>query len=635
MRMSDALTARMHTLELDGSSSTEIVPTDMTNGPDDMGMDDMGSEPEMMTDPMGDMEMETPAQDEMPGDSDMEDYAAVMDNEPEVEESYSPGDENEEGMVSNCCGAPIMDVYQGHGRCSDCKEMASAEKVEESVNETFEPHMMYDPKTGKSKMTNTEAEHLKLKDMGWSHDKPKKSDIKEGTKGCADCEWIKDETDGDIDTCDECAAEKRKTNESGILYKAGKNKYGKEGMKKIQSAAGKGASAEEIGRIKDQHNKKKKKKATEAVVEEVNTSGDYANVFYDYKEDFYMVDVYKDGKKVAEDDGYFGANATGNPLITVFLKLVKQAGLEAEGLRLVSTGGDEPDENGVFKNGKFNWNKSEGSEKDEKTIRRALDKAETERGEKPKKVSVKKAPWEESVNEAKSSILDQLQSIADNKQAKSIKFDDGSSKVDMFTASAITQVHAKVNDDNKAKIEKMLNTRSGLMKVAKVAMGALKEGKLDEILPAVGAVAGGVARAAAGAVGGLARGAAAAAKHAPKISKAVKVGRNIKRVGKAVGGVAGGIGNAYNAAAKSIQGEADETANRIMQSSTRASFSEYNEFYKELDKAAKSGKKAGDTISVGGKNIKLKSNPKQMHQLTDSDMNIIDSLAEKCKSHRK
>jgi hypothetical protein len=46
-------------------------------------------------------------------------------------ESYSPGDENEDGMVSNCCGAPIMDVYDGHGRCSDCKEMASAEREEE------------------------------------------------------------------------------------------------------------------------------------------------------------------------------------------------------------------------------------------------------------------------------------------------------------------------------------------------------------------------------------------------------------------------------------------------------------------------------------------------------------------------
>ena len=49
----------------------------------------------------------------------------------EFDESYSPGDEMEENMVSNCCGAPIMDVYQGHGRCSDCKEMASAEQVDE------------------------------------------------------------------------------------------------------------------------------------------------------------------------------------------------------------------------------------------------------------------------------------------------------------------------------------------------------------------------------------------------------------------------------------------------------------------------------------------------------------------------
>jgi len=486
-RMSDSLSARMHTLELGGSTSTEIAPTDMTNGPDDMGMDDMGSEPEMMVDPMGDMEMETPAQDEMPGDSDMEDYAAVMDNEPEIEES-----------------------------------------------------------------------------------------VNEGTKGCADCDWIKDETDGDIDTCDECAAEKRKTNESGILYKAGKQKYGEKGMKKIQSAAGKGASAEEIGRIKDQHNKKKKT--------------------------------------------------------------------------------------------------TEASDADEKKIRRALDKAETERGEKPKKVSLKKAPWEESVNEgddtvkvvfrkfdngdvialfpeeeqgrglitsymeigqhgdaskslitdlepaskeeyaklaaelkrigydivmaesvneAKASVLDQLQSIVDDKQAKSIKFDDGSSKVDMFTASAITQVHAKVNDDNKAKIEKMLNTRTGLMKIAKVAMGALKEGKLDEILPAVGAVAGGVARAA------MSKGIKGAATRA-----------GIKGVAKSA-----------------FAGEAEEIANKIMSTSSRQSFSEYNEFYKELDKAAKAGKKKGDTISVGGTKIKLKSAPKPMDQLSDAEMDKIDALA--------
>ena len=42
-------------------------------------------------------------------------------------------------------------------------------------------------------------------------------------------------------------------NESGILYRAGVKKYGKAGMQAIQSAAGKGASHQEIGKIKDKH----------------------------------------------------------------------------------------------------------------------------------------------------------------------------------------------------------------------------------------------------------------------------------------------------------------------------------------------------------------------------------------------
>ena len=41
--------------------------------------------------------------------------------------------------------------------------------------------------------------------------------------------------------------------ESGIMYKAGVKKYGKDGMRKIQSAAGKGASHQEIGKIKDKY----------------------------------------------------------------------------------------------------------------------------------------------------------------------------------------------------------------------------------------------------------------------------------------------------------------------------------------------------------------------------------------------
>jgi hypothetical protein len=38
----------------------------------------------------------------------------------------------------------------------------------------FKPHMMYDPKTGKSFKANTMADHLRMKDMGYSHDAPKK-----------------------------------------------------------------------------------------------------------------------------------------------------------------------------------------------------------------------------------------------------------------------------------------------------------------------------------------------------------------------------------------------------------------------------------------------------------------------------
>ena len=37
----------------------------------------------------------------------------------------------EDGVVSNCCGAQLMDYNDGHGRCSDCKEMAAGETEEE------------------------------------------------------------------------------------------------------------------------------------------------------------------------------------------------------------------------------------------------------------------------------------------------------------------------------------------------------------------------------------------------------------------------------------------------------------------------------------------------------------------------
>ena len=50
-----------------------------------------------------------------------------------------------------------------------------------------------------------------------------------------------------------------------------------------------------------------------------------------------------------------------------------------------------------------------------------------------------------------------LKDITLKKQAKPVKFKDGTMKVDLFTASAITQVYNKVNMDNKKKLEDMVN----------------------------------------------------------------------------------------------------------------------------------------------------------------------------------
>ena len=67
------------------------------------------------------------------------------------------------------------------------------------------------------------------------------------------------------------ANKEQETNESGLQYYTGVKKYGKEGMTKIQSAAGKGASHEEIGKIKDKYDKRKKSESiAERLTRELN-----------------------------------------------------------------------------------------------------------------------------------------------------------------------------------------------------------------------------------------------------------------------------------------------------------------------------------------------------------------------------
>jgi hypothetical protein len=58
-------------------------------------------------------------------------------------------------------------------------------QIDEKKND-YKDHMMYDPKTGKGRMTTSYEDHLDLKDKGWGHEKPTKEslelEINEGLK---------------------------------------------------------------------------------------------------------------------------------------------------------------------------------------------------------------------------------------------------------------------------------------------------------------------------------------------------------------------------------------------------------------------------------------------------------------------
>ncbi len=68
------------------------------------------------------------------------------------------------------------------------------------------------------------------------------------------------------------------------------------------------------------------------------------------------------------------------------------------------------------------------------------------------------APVQAEETQIEEGVMDQLHKIVADKQAQTVKFGNGQSrKVDHFTASAITQVHKALNDDNKKKCADMVH----------------------------------------------------------------------------------------------------------------------------------------------------------------------------------
>ena len=64
----------------------------------------------------------------------------------------------------------------------------------------------------------------------------------------------------------------------------------------------------------------------------------------------------------------------------------------------------------------------------------------------------------EETEQIEEAVMDQLHKIVAGKQAQRVKFADGSTRsVDHFTASAITQVHNALNDENKKKFADMVH----------------------------------------------------------------------------------------------------------------------------------------------------------------------------------
>jgi hypothetical protein len=78
--------------------------------------------------------------------------------------------------------------------------------------------------------------------------------------------------------------------------------------------------------------------------------------------------------------------------------------------------------------------------------------------------------------ELEEAVMDQLNKIVSNKSAQSVKFGSGHTrKVDHYTASAITQVHDALSDDNKKKFSDMVHkSPEHFMKAADFALKRAK-----------------------------------------------------------------------------------------------------------------------------------------------------------------
>jgi len=82
------------------------------------------------------------------------------------------------------------------------------------------------------------------------------------------------------------------------------------------------------------------------------------------------------------------------------------------------------------------------------------------------------------LDEAHGKNIDHLRDIISGKKSNTIKFSDGTMKVDLFSASGIVQVYDKVNKMNKQLIDKMLNgSKKDFIKAQEIAFKLINKSK--------------------------------------------------------------------------------------------------------------------------------------------------------------
>jgi len=182
-RMSDALMARMYTLDLDAQPSEPAMGDEMGGlgdmGGDPLGLggemgDDLGGDVEQLNDPMGaGMQMDLPMGDEMPSDNEMDDYNAVMNSPMGDDDTIGESKIKEAGKMKGGAKDPCWSGYKMVGtKKKGSKEVPNCvpeSKIEEgnTSHRISRLQMMIDDRLKKAKMVKdpiTQRHHRMMAD---------------------------------------------------------------------------------------------------------------------------------------------------------------------------------------------------------------------------------------------------------------------------------------------------------------------------------------------------------------------------------------------------------------------------------------------------------------------------------------